>query len=196
MKIKYNVNRKELVKAISEILGTESQYLGAPTMAYRIGNVAVDRDCVVETDSTELIVALKDRGFAGEVDLSFSFPLEAVNVDVFKNLLESKKSLIQKALGITDTPVVVTDGVYFPWFDRSLDGDELRAYSHFISAFCHLSRTLKRSTAKEKEVPNEKYAFRCFLLRLGFIGDGFKQDRKILLRNFTGSSAFKGGAEA
>ena len=40
---------------------------------------------------------------------------------------------------------------------------------------------------------NEKYAFRCFLLRLGFIGDKYKQTRKILLRNLAGSSAFKDG---
>ena len=38
---------------------------------------------------------------------------------------------------------------------------------------------------------NEKYAFRCFLLRLGFIGNEFKQSRKILLSNLDGSSAFK-----
>ena len=41
---------------------------------------------------------------------------------------------------------------------------------------------------------NEKYAFRCFLLRLGFIGDEHKTSRKILLRNLSGSSAFKAGA--
>ena len=48
-------------------------------------------------------------------------------------------------------------------------------------------------TAKEKAVDNEKYAFRCFLLRLGFIGAEFKTERKILLRNLTGSSAFRSG---
>ena len=40
---------------------------------------------------------------------------------------------------------------------------------------------------------NEKYAFRCFLLRLGFIGEEYKVERKILLKNLTGSSAFKNG---
>ena len=40
---------------------------------------------------------------------------------------------------------------------------------------------------------NEKYAFRCFLLRLGFIGAEYKAARKVLLRNLTGSSAFKSG---
>lgn len=39
----------------------------------------------------------------------------------------------------------------------------------------------------------QKKAFRCFLLRLGFIGSEYKAERKILLRNLTGSSAFKNG---
>ena len=56
-----------------------------------------------------------------------------------------------------------------------------------------MSRDAKRITAKEKPVGNEKYAFRCFLLRLGFIGNAYKADRKILLRNLSGSSAFKSG---
>jgi len=57
-----------------------------------------------------------------------------------------------------------------------------------------MSKEQKRVTATEKEVDNEKYAFRCFLLRLGFIGEEYKTDRKILLKNLTGSSAFKSGA--
>jgi hypothetical protein len=58
-----------------------------------------------------------------------------------------------------------------------------------------MARNQKRISAKEKEVDNEKYAFRCFLLRLGFIGDEFKTDRKILLRNLSGSTAFKAGSK-
>lgn len=56
-----------------------------------------------------------------------------------------------------------------------------------------MARNQKRVTAKEKETDNEKYAFRCFLLRLGFIGNEYKVARKILLRNLTGSSAFRSG---
>ena len=51
----------------------------------------------------------------------------------------------------------------------------------------------RQVTATEKPVENEKYAFRCFLLRLGFIGSEYKAERKILLKNLTGSSAFKDG---
>jgi len=56
-----------------------------------------------------------------------------------------------------------------------------------------MARNAKRVNAKEKDTDNEKYAFRCFLLRLGFIGAEFKTERKILLRNLTGSSAFRSG---
>ena len=73
------------------------------------------------------------------------------------------------------------------------DADHAAAYAKFITALCRMSREAKRVTAKEKEVSNEKYAFRCFLLRLGFIGAEYKKDRKILLENLTGSSAFRNG---
>jgi hypothetical protein len=76
-----------------------------------------------------------------------------------------------------------------------LDADEVKAYSHLIAALCEMSKNQKRISATEKAVDNEKYAFRCFLLRLGFIGNEYKTERKILLRNLSGSSAFKGGAK-
>jgi hypothetical protein len=47
---------------------------------------------------------------------------------------------------------------------------------------CKLSKELKRTSSKETPVANEKYAFRCFLLRLGFIGSEYKASRKILLQ--------------
>jgi hypothetical protein len=54
-----------------------------------------------------------------------------------------------------------------------------------------MAKEAKRVTATEKPTDNEKYAFRCFLLRLGFIGNEYKACRKILLKNLAGSSAFK-----
>ena len=56
-----------------------------------------------------------------------------------------------------------------------------------------MSKDQKRINKTESSTENEKYAFRCFLLRLGFIGNEHKNDRKVLLKNLTGSSAFKGG---
>ena len=62
-----------------------------------------------------------------------------------------------------------------------------------IAALCQTAKTLTRVTAKEHAVPNEKYAFRCFLLRLGMVGPEYKKTRKILLRNLSGNSAFRDG---
>jgi hypothetical protein len=48
-------------------------------------------------------------------------------------------------------------------------------------------------TAKEREVENEKFTMRLFLIRLGFVGPEHKTARAILLRNLTGNSAWKNG---
>lgn len=69
--------------------------------------------------------------------------------------------------------------------------DAVNAYTEFISKLCELAIKLKRVSLKDKEVENEKYAFRCFLLRLGFIGDDSKLARRILLQNLSGNSAFR-----
>lgn len=127
------------------------------------------------------------------VGLTVEIPLDKVAVGNLTKLLDAKGNLIRKALGITDLRIeVLDDRVAFPWFSQ-VDADSAAAYTHFISALCEMSRNAKRVTATEKPVDNEKYAFRCFLLRLGFIGSEYKMERKILLKNLTGSSAFKNG---
>lgn len=128
------------------------------------------------------------------VGLTVRIPLEKVAVGNLTRLLEVKGSLIKNALGITALPICIEeDAVAFPWFEELPGADEVNAYTHLIAALCEMSKNQKRITATEKEVDNEKYAFRCFLLRLGFIGAEFKTERKILLRNLSGSSAFKSG---
>lgn len=128
------------------------------------------------------------------VGLTVRIPLDKVAVGNLTRLLEVKGSLIKNALGIADLPISIEeDAVAFPWFEELPSADEVNAYTHLISALCEMSKNQKRITATEKEVDNEKYAFRCFLLRLGFIGAEFKTERKILLRNLSGSSAFKSG---
>ncbi len=142
-------------------------------------------------DTAETDTAPQDEN----VGLAVEVPLESVNIDNLKKVLEAKGSLIKKAFGIDGLPVEV-DGekISFPWFSET-DSDTARACTNFISALCKMSKEQKRITATEKAVDNEKYAFRCFLLRLGFIGDEYKSDRKILLKNLKGSSAFKNGTK-
>ena len=58
-----------------------------------------------------------------------------------------------------------------------------------------MAKNQKRVNIKAEEpVENMKYSFRCLLLRLGFIGPEYKDVRSTLLKNFSGSGAFKSGA--
>ncbi|PKM83912.1 MAG: virulence protein [Firmicutes bacterium HGW-Firmicutes-11] len=129
--------------------------------------------------------------------LTIEMPLSFFTEEGFANLeklIASKADLIKKALGVDALPIEQTETTLkFPWFRFPAGSDEVAAYSRFIGALCAAAKRQKRVTAHEKTVDNEKYAFRCFLLRLGFIGDEYKQVRKILLRNLTGNSAFKSG---
>lgn len=122
-----------------------------------------------------------------------SFTAEALNN--LHSLIGAKGKLLRKALSVELLPVQVgEETVSFPWFSGELTSEEVKAYTHLITALCDMARNQKRITAREKDTDNEKYAFRCFLLRLGFIGAEYKTERKILLRNLTGNGAFKAGA--
>ena len=130
---------------------------------------------------------------AEHAGLTVEVPLESTAVGNLTKLINAKGGLIRKALAVDNLPIEVTDStVKFPWFS-DCGADECKAYTHFVSALCELAANAKRVTAKEKETDNDKCAFRCFLLRLGFIGSEYKTERKILLRNLTGSSAFRNG---
>jgi histone H3/H4 len=221
MKINYNVTgneRKKLVKLISEITEVPSKYLGVPSCAYQVGPYHIGKDGeltfdseVAQDDIKTLMKKLQEAGFEAEVyeptpaeaeseesGLIIQIPKDSLsNEDLEKltKLLEAKGNLIKKALNVDALPIKTDEErVSFPWFSKLPNPDAIKAYSQFITKLCEMAKTQKRITVKEKDVDNEKYAFRCFLLRLGFIGEEFKTHRKILLQNLSGSSAFKGGA--
>ena len=132
------------------------------------------------------------------IGLTVSLPRESFTDAALENLrklVDAKAALIKKALAVESLPVEADEEkVSFPWFADGQDGDAAKAYMHFITALCDMARKQKRVTAKERPADNEKYAFRCFLLRLGFIGEEYKGERKVLLKNLSGNGSFKSGA--
>ena len=132
------------------------------------------------------------------IGLTVSLPRESFTDAALENLrklVDAKAALIKKALAVESLPVEAdAEKVSFPWFADGQDGDAAKAYTHFITALCDMVRKQKRVTAKERSADNEKYAFRCFLLRLGFIGEEYKGERKVLLKNLSGNGSFKSGA--
>jgi len=215
MRFEFNrtgAERKALVQAMGEILEVKPKYLGMPTAAYQVDYFHIDKNGGVEfddrADSEEienLLERLAERGIvaapaetAQEADLGLTveMPRDSFTDAALENLrklVDAKGSLIKKALAVGSLPIEA-DGekVSFPWFSET-DSESAAAYTHFVAALCDMARNQKRITATEKKVENEKYAFRCFLLRLGFIGAEYKGERKILLKNLSGSSAFKNG---
>ena len=160
-------------------------------------NEAEAADTMEETETTEAEGASTSEASIERTGLTVEIPLDKVEVENLTKLLDAKGGLIKKALGISELPIeVLEDRAAFPWFSELPDADAVQAYTHFISALCEMSKNAKRVTVTEKAVDNEKYAFRCFLLRLGFIGAEYKTDRKILLKNLSGSSAFKNGGKS
>ncbi|WP_315267264.1 virulence protein [Selenomonas noxia] len=132
-----------------------------------------------------------------EDSLSISLPRSLFTETALQNLdalLRSKGRLIRHAFDIREaTYTLEGDRITFAWLHGTITDETAKAHAEFISKLCEMARAQKRVTAKEKIVDNEKYAFRCFLLRLGMIGNAYKVSRKILLQNLTGSSAFKSG---
>jgi hypothetical protein len=149
----------------------------SPEEAENVAEEPAPKDC--------LTISLPRKLFTGEA------------LENLQKLLIAKGTIIRKALGIGNLPLEVDDEkISFPWFTSDLDAEEIKAYTLFIQKLGEMARNQKRITAKEKEIVNEKYEFRCFLLRLGLIGSEYKAARKILLSNLSGSAAFRNGQPA
>ena len=154
---------------------------------------AVEPPAVSNEEGIESATASAETHDEG-IGLTVELPAAQVNVELVEKLLEAKGGLIRKALGVTALPVEThEDKVAFPWFAKQPPEDERKAAIAFLAHLAAFSKHAKRVTAKAKPVANEKYAFRCFLLRLGFIGKEWKDERKTLLKNLSGSSAFRDG---
>ncbi len=130
--------------------------------------------------------------------LTIEVPLKGFTPEKLENLtnlVNAKAALLKAALCAEELPIQMAEvTLQFPWFSGNIDADHFAAYSALISLLCKTALAKKRITAKEKDVEGStKYAMRCFLLSLGFIGDEYKAARKILLSGLEGNSSWKNG---
>ena len=84
--------------------------------------------------------------------------------------------------------------VEFRLFNGTLHAGEIKAYIQFCLAVAHQALTQKKASSRKTETDNEKYAFRCWMLRLGLIGDEFKTCRLHMLKHLAGNSAWRNAA--
>ena len=205
--------RPKLAQEIGNLLGTAPHYERVPSCAYDIAGYRLDKEGVlyipegVEEETVEdLILQLRECGFQDDAEVTEEVPVQQEKLTIvipkdsltdtalenLQKIIANKQTLFQRAFRMDSTEIEITDEkINFTWFLYTVDGDEIAAYTQFISRLCDMARDAKRVSSKPTETDNDKYAFRCFLLRLGFIGKEYTTARKILLRNLTGNSAFR-----
>ena len=221
MQIRFNrtgAQRKALVTAIGEVLEVKPKYMGAPGFAYSIGSYMVDKEGTLESGAgteseiASLLSALATQGFVAEDApnpdayaedvLSIELPAKGLQGTAFENLkrlIAGKAPLIRAALGknlansADALPVLYSDGkACFPWFQPDMAPDMTEAWSRFAAALCETAKKQRRVIMTEKAYDgSEKYAMRCFLLKLGFIGEEYKAARQAILSNLSGNGSFK-----
>lgn len=83
-------------------------------------------------------------------------------------------------------------------FDAPADGKQnglhaghLKAMIQLCLAMSQLARQIRFASPKPQQTENEAYAFRCWMLRLGFIGEEFKTARDFFLANMDGNCAWR-----
>ena len=205
-------DRKELAKAISEIIGAPAEYQYMPTCAYIIGghytltkegNLEIS-DRANSKEVENLINELAGRGYDVPLEddetedegtrLTIEMPRERIDdnsIDRLRKIVENKGELFKAAFKTDSLEIEVTDEkVSFPWFTIE-QHDDSTAYSNFVYLLCEFAKNQKRINNKPETTDNQKYTMRCYLLRLGMIGADYKNARKVILRNLEGSAAFR-----
>lgn len=198
--------RKHLAAIIAQTLDATVEYAGAPSFSYRIGEAVLDRDWCLHlpetTNPAAVVEAATAAGFhpeptSEEVGLTLVFRTTEWTRGTgarLRALLAAKGPLIAKALNIPALPMEVDEGqgvVRFAWFTQVPDPDTVEAVTRLLEAMIDYAKNATRINPTVRQVVNEKYAMRCFLLRLGMIGNETKHTRRLLMRNLDGNSAWR-----
>lgn len=211
MVIKYNVTgaeRKRLVAALSNLMGVKAKYLGMPSMAYEVSDFIIDKNGNLElsdkanrTEIERVARHLASEGFIAEEEISategrqtadseefgltVSMPRSNFSEGALENLqalVEAKGELIRHALDVEELPIEISeDEVSFPWFEELPTPEEIKAYTHFISALSEMAINQKRITVKEKEVENENTPSDAFYSALALLEKTIKMSEKYCL---------------
>ena len=208
--------RRELVSTLAKLLNEKPRYCYAPSFAFAFSQCTVDRDAVIHPSENaeqqaviDLAALLNRRGFECEVrDIAADAPeseghytvriergkISEETLNKLRRIVRGKAGLLRQALGESPLEILAdAEDCTFPWFPTDSDETTRNAYAVFIEKLIAFAEQRTRVTAEDKPCDNPKYVFRCFLLRLGFIGTEYRKERAVLLRNLQGCSAFRSG---
>ena len=156
---------------------------------------ATEGECGVEEASVEASEpTIKQDGGSFTIEMPLT-GFDPAKLDNLCRMVASKETLLKAALDTEALPIQQSeDRLSFPWWNRMLTSEEVEAYSTLISLLCKTAKEKTRVTAKGGGLPvNPKYAMRCYLLSLGFIGEEYKNSRRIILAKLEGNGSWKNG---
>ena len=81
--------------------------------------------------------------------------------------------------------------IEFRAFEATLHAGKIKAYIQLCLAISAQALAAGAASPRRPETDNPKYNFRCWLLRLGFIGDEFATAREHLLKSLPGNAAWR-----
>ena len=158
--------RPKLAQEIGKILGTAPHHERVPSCVYDIAGYRLDKEGVLhipegaESEMVEyLIRQLRENGFQDDAEviedvvvqqdkLTIAVPRACLTDTALENLqkiITNKQTLFQKAFQTNSTEVEITEEkINFAWFPYTEDGDEIAAYTQFISRLCDMAREAKR----------------------------------------------------
>lgn len=174
------------VLKVLEENGAEAQGQAAVTISTEGHNGVTLRNLVNILSGKERLIA-KAMGTVGKCLISQEMvgKINTVRLKTIADFLEAAGSEISPGLAITQ------DTITLRWFAPTLNPEAIAAYIQFAFAVNAIALAQKHATPHEKETANEKYTFRVWLLRLGFIGDEYSASRKLFLDRLEGNMAFK-----
>lgn len=124
-------------------------------------------------------------------------------ISKFFGILNQKYKLIKQAIptwrintvqGDPQVTTITFDSFWETSSAMEAENGDATPYIMFIERMMQMAKVAKRISSKTSPVTNPKYQFRCFLLRLGFIGKECGPARKVLLSRLEGNSAWLRGS--
>lgn len=135
------------------------------------------------------------KAFGNETEIVSTEFVEALNAEGVKTL-EQFKELVGR-IGTGKCPGISFDfnenTIAFKFGIRSEESDKVDAATKLVSFLNKSAKEQKHASFKPSADDNMKFTMRVWLIRLGFVGDEYKEARKTLMKSLEGNGAFRNG---
>jgi len=118
------------------------------------------------------------------IDKDYIIAINAEEINTIEDFMDKLKREFVPGIVFEDNMITFK-------FIKDFLPEQVKAYSAFVTSLNEFAKKIKYASYKPSNTDNEKFTMRVWLMRLGFIGQEFKESRKELLKNLSGNSAYR-----